>query len=54
MANGTLIILIIPAILAFIFGVWVTINMIMDVSERNEQPWRIVGPDTIRMNVPST
>lgn len=40
-----------PAILGFIFGAWVLYNMILDVSQRENSPFTIVGPDTIRMQV---
>lgn len=35
MARGIWILLVIPAIVAFIFGVWVLYSIIIDVSERD-------------------
>jgi hypothetical protein len=52
MSGGMLIVLIIPAILAFIFGAWVMYNVMVDVSNRNATPpYTIVGPDTVRVRV---
>jgi len=34
MASGVWVVLVIPAIIAFIFGVWVFYNMVVDVTER--------------------
>ena len=51
MASGIWVVLIIPAILAFIFGTWVLYSMIVDVSERELSPFQAVGPDTIRMRI---
>jgi hypothetical protein len=34
MANGIWVVLVIPAIIAFVFGAWVFYNMVVDVSER--------------------
>jgi hypothetical protein len=51
MASGMWVVLVIPAILAFIFGAWVLYNMIADVSAREASPFTVVGPDTIRMQV---
>lgn len=51
MASGIWIVLVIPAILAFIFGVWVFYNMLADVSERGFSPFEVVGPDTVRMKI---
>jgi hypothetical protein len=34
MAGGMWVVLVIPAIIAFVFGAWVFYNMIIDVSER--------------------
>jgi hypothetical protein len=51
MASGIWIVLVIPAVLAFIFGVWVFYNVLADVSERGFSPFEVVGPDTVRMKV---
>ena len=51
MASGIWVVLVIPAILAFIFGVWVLYNMIADVSTREASPFTAIGPDTIRMQI---
>ena len=51
MSGGMWVVLVIPAVLAFLFGVWVFYNMVADVSQREESPFTIVGPDTIRMKI---
>jgi hypothetical protein len=35
MEGGMWLVLVIPAIIAFVFGVWVFYNMVVDVSERD-------------------
>jgi hypothetical protein len=35
MSDGLWVVLIIPAIIAFVFGAWVFYNMVLDVSDRN-------------------
>jgi hypothetical protein len=51
MSGGMWVVLVIPAVLAFLFGVWVFYNMVADVSQREESPFTIIGPDTIRMKI---
>ena len=51
MASGIWLVLVIPALLAFIFGAWVLYNMIVDVSTRETSPFTAVGPDTIRVQI---
>ena len=35
MASGLWVVLVIPAIIAFVFGAWVLYSMVVDVSERD-------------------
>jgi hypothetical protein len=51
MASGILMLLVIPAIIAFVFGIWVFYSVIIDLSEREATQFTEVGPDTIRMKV---
>ncbi len=51
MASGILMLLVIPAIIAFVFGIWVFYSVIIDVSERETSQFTVVGPDTIRMRI---
>ena len=51
MASGILMLLVIPAIIAFVFGIWVFYSVITDASERQTSQFTEVGPDTIRMRV---
>jgi hypothetical protein len=51
MASGILMLLVIPAIIAFVFGVWVFYSVVIDVSKREASQFTVVGPDTIRMKV---
>jgi hypothetical protein len=51
MANGILMLLVIPAIIAFVFGVWVFYSVIIEVPQREATQFTVVGPDTIRMKV---
>jgi hypothetical protein len=43
--------LIIPAIIAFVFGIWVFYSVVIDVSKREISQFTVVGPDTIKMKV---
>ena len=54
MASGILMILVIPAIIAFVFGIWVFYSVIIEASERETSQFTVVGPDTIRMKVDPT
>lgn len=51
MVSGIWMLLVIPAIIAFVFGIWVFYSMVTDVSKRETSPISVVGPDTIRMKV---
>jgi hypothetical protein len=50
MASGMWVVLVIPAIIAFVFGAWVLYSIMVDVSTR-ETSFRIVGPDRSRITV---
>jgi hypothetical protein len=43
--------LVIPAIIAFVFGIWVFYSVVIDVSKRETSQFTAVGPDTIRMKI---
>jgi hypothetical protein len=43
--------LVIPAIIAFVFGMWVFYSVVIDVSKREISQFSVVGPDTIRMKI---
>jgi hypothetical protein len=47
MASGILMLLVIPAVIAFVFGIWVFYS----VAKRETSQFTVVGPDTIRMKV---
>ncbi|MEO9320212.1 MAG: hypothetical protein ABI361_06030 [Nitrososphaera sp.] len=51
MAGGLWIIIVIPAVLAFLFALWVTASMVNDVSHRDESGFTIIGPDGVRQQV---
>jgi hypothetical protein len=52
MASGIWMLLVIPAIIAFVFGIWVFYSVVIDVSNKREtSPFTVVGPDTIRMKI---
>jgi hypothetical protein len=51
MAGGIWVVLVIPAIIAFIFGAWVFYSMVIDVSERETSPFTVIGPDRVRITV---
>ena len=51
MASGILMLLVIPAIISFVFGIWVFYSVVIDVSKRETSQFSIVGPDTIRMKI---
>ncbi len=51
MASGILMLLVIPALIAFVFGIWVFYSVIVDVSERQASQFTVVGPDTVRMKL---
>ena len=51
MARGLWVIMVIPAVIAFAFGLWVLYGMIVDVSEREISPFTVIGPDRVRINI---
>jgi hypothetical protein len=51
MASGMWIVLVIPAIIAFVFGAWVLYGMMIDVSEREVSPNTERGMDSARTNI---
>jgi hypothetical protein len=53
MASGIWMLLVIPAIISFVFGIWVFYSVIIDVSKKETSQFTVVGPDTIRMKVDS-
>lgn len=51
MAGGIWLVLISPAIIAFVFGAWVFYSIMVDVSEREASSFRVTGPDRVRITV---
>ena len=51
MTGGMWVVLVIPAIIAFVFGAWVFYSMVIDVSEREISPFTVIGPDRVRITV---
>lgn len=51
MAGGIWVLLVIPAIIAFVFGVWVMYSIMMDVSEREDSSFTVTGRDRIRIQI---
>jgi hypothetical protein len=52
MVNGIWMLLVIPAIIAFVFGIWVYYSVVIDVSNKKEtSQFTVVGPDTVRMKI---
>ena len=51
MAMGIWVVLVIPAIVAFVFGIWVLYNIMVDVSSRETAPFTVVGPDRVRIHI---
>lgn len=51
MAGGMWVVLIIPAIIAFVFGAWVLYSIMVDVSTRESSPFTVIGPDRVRITV---
>ena len=51
MAGGIWLVLVIPAIIAFIFGVWVLYSVMVDVSQREDSVFSVTGPDRVRINI---
>ena len=51
MAAGLWVVLVIPALIALVFCAWVLYSMIVDVSQRDESAFTVIGPDRIRANI---
>jgi hypothetical protein len=51
MPSGIWMLLVIPAIISFVFGIWVFYSVVIDVSKRETSQFTVVGPDTIRMKI---
>lgn len=51
MSKGVLLVVLIPALLAFVFGGWVLYSMLEDVSQREDLSSGLVGPDVIRIPI---
>ncbi|HEX7031857.1 MAG TPA: hypothetical protein VF172_02545 [Nitrososphaera sp.] len=51
MAGGIWVLLVIPAIIALIFGVWVMYSIMVDVSQREDSPFTVTGPDRVRIQI---
>jgi hypothetical protein len=51
MASGIVMLLVIPAIIAFVFGIWVFYSVLIDVPKKETSQFTVVGPDTIRMRI---
>ncbi len=51
MPRGIWMLLVIPAIISFVFGIWVFYSVVIDVSKKETSQFTVVGPDTIRMKV---
>lgn len=51
MAGGILVVLIIPAVIALIFCAWVLYSVMIDVSQREESAFTVIGPDKVRANI---
>jgi hypothetical protein len=51
MPRGIWMLLVIPAIISFVFGIWVFYSVVIDVSKKETSQFTVVGPDTIKMKV---
>jgi hypothetical protein len=51
LASGIVMLLVIPAIIAFVFGIWVFYSVLIDVPKKETSQFTVVGPDTIRMRI---
>ena len=51
MAGGMLLVLVIPAVIALIFCAWVLYSVMIDVSQREESAFTVIGPDRVRANI---
>ena len=51
MAAGMWIVLVIPAVIALVFGAWVLYSVMVDVSQRDGSAFTVTGPDRVRANI---
>ena len=51
MASGLLVVLVIPAVIALIFCTWVFYSVMVDLSQREESAFSVIGPDKVRANI---
>lgn len=51
MASGLLILLVIPSIIALVFGAWVLYSVMLDISQREDSAFTVIGPDRVRANI---
>jgi len=52
MVSGIWTLLVIPAIIAFVFGMWVLYSVVViDVPKRETSRFTVVGHDTVRMKI---
>jgi len=52
MYSGVWVIVVVPAVLAFIFSVWVITTVLMDLSAREQLQLKYTVDHTVRMKVP--
>jgi hypothetical protein len=52
MYSGVWVIVVVPAVLAFIFSAWVIISVLMDNSEKEQSQLKYTVGHTVRMKVP--
>ncbi|MDQ3872091.1 MAG: hypothetical protein M3258_00580 [Thermoproteota archaeon] len=50
-ASGIWMLIIVPAIIAFVFGIWVFYSVMTNLSKVESSRFAVVGPDTVRMKV---
>jgi hypothetical protein len=51
MASGMWVVLVIPAVIALIFCAWVLYSVIIDVAQRGDSPFTVLGRDKVRINI---
>lgn len=51
MATGIWVILVMPAIIALIFSIWVMYSIMVEVSEREDSPFIVLGRDRVRIQI---
>jgi hypothetical protein len=49
--SGIWMLIIVPAIIAFVFGIWVFYSVMTNSSKVESSRFAVVGPDTVRMKV---